>query len=192
MLERRAIRALGRSAATGCAGSAATVAPALAAAGLPALSPPARAMSTASGSGARLRAAHGSRSPRRRGGANLAVTPSGAHTERAQAGASFPSALITSLLGLLLAIAMVVVPKLRHRAAPVPDVASGTGTLPPPQNEMAARTLRAQVIPMDSAIAPMAADAFSRMAHDADQAIDPENEPRGEHEPEDRGDTTAT
>ncbi len=189
MLERLAIHALGRSAATGCAGSAVTVAPALAAAGLPALSLPAPPASADSGSGARLRAVHGSLSAHRPGGANLAVTPSGAHTERAQTGASFPSALITSLLGLLLAIAMVVVPKLRHRVAPVPEGASATDTLPPPQKEMAARTLRAQVIPMDAAIAPMAADAFSRMTHDADQATDPENEPRGENESDDQGDT---
>jgi hypothetical protein len=74
----------------------------------------------------------------------------------------------------------------------VPDVASGTDTIPPPQHEMAARTLRAQVIPMDSAIAPMAADNFSRMAHDADHAADPENEPRAENESEDQGDTAAT
>jgi hypothetical protein len=37
---------------------------------------------------------------------------------------------------------------------------------------------------MDSAIAPMAADAFSQMAHDADHPTDPEDEPRGEDEPE--------
>jgi hypothetical protein len=44
-------------------------------------------------------------------------------------------------------------------------------------------------MPMDSSIAPMAADAFSRMAYDADNATHPENEPRAENESEDPGDT---
>ncbi len=39
---------------------------------------------------------------------------------------------------------------------------------------------------MDSAIAPMAADAFSQMAADVvDPANDPEEEPRADGEPED-------
>jgi hypothetical protein len=42
---------------------------------------------------------------------------------------------------------------------------------------------------MDSAIAPMAANAFSRMANDADPATDSQNEPRAENGSEDRGDT---
>jgi hypothetical protein len=75
------------------------------------------------------------------------------------------------------------------RAAPAPGVASGTDSVPRPHNETAARAFRARVIPMDSAIAPMAADAFSRMASGADNATDPENEPRAEDESEDPGDT---
>ena len=170
MLERLAIHALGRSAATGCAGSPATVAPALTAAGLPTLLV----------AGSREHQLGLGRQPprrpwlavaRRRGGANLTVTPSGAHTERAQTGASFPSAVVTSLLGLLLAIAMVVVPKLRHRVVAGAGASAPTPSVPP-QNEMGDRAFRARVIPMDSAIAPMAADAFSRMANDADPATD--------------------
>jgi hypothetical protein len=42
---------------------------------------------------------------------------------------------------------------------------------------------------MDSAIAPMAADAFSRMAHNADHATDPKNEPQADDQHEDRDDT---
>ena len=75
------------------------------------------------------------------------------------------------------------------RAAPAPAVASGTDSVPRPHNETAARAFRARVIPMDSAIAPMAADAFLRMADDADNATHPENEPRAEDESEDPGDT---
>jgi hypothetical protein len=106
----------------------------------------------------------------------VTVAPSGARTERAETGASFPSALVTALLGLLLAIAMVVVPKLRHRAVPVAPGA-------------AARAFKPQVIHMDSAVAPMAADAFSRMTDDADHAADAETGPRAQDESEDRGDT---
>ncbi len=94
--------------------------------------------------------------------------------------------MVTALLGLLLAIAMVVVPKLRHRAVAVPV---GTDSIRVPQNVMADRAFRAKVTPMDSAIAPMAADAFSRMANDADPAADSQNEPRAENDSEDRGDT---
>jgi hypothetical protein len=75
------------------------------------------------------------------------------------------------------------------RAAPAPGVASGTHSVPRPRNERAARPFRAPVIPMDSAIAPMAAEAFSRMAYDADNATHPENKPRTEDESEDPGDT---
>jgi hypothetical protein len=193
--ERRAVRALGRSAATGCAGSPEAVAPALASAGLPALSSaPPGAASTGSGSSATLRAVHGAPSPHHRAGGNVSVAPSEARTEQAQTSTSFPSALVTALLGLLLAIAMVVVPKLRHRAAPVaagsvgaarstqtraapaPGAATGTDRVSRPQNETAARPFT-QVTPMDSAIAPMAADAFSQMARDADHVPDPEDEP---------------
>lgn len=208
MLERLAVRTLGRSAATGCAGSPAAVAPALASAGLPALSSlPSGAASTGSGSSASLRAVHGSRLPRHREGGNLAVARSGARTQQAETGASFPSALVTALLVMLLAIVMVVVPKLRHRAVPVPagpvgagaesaqaratpapGVASGTDSVSR-SKRMAARAFRPQVTRMDSAIAPMAADAFSRMAYDADHLTDPENEPRAEGESEERGDT---
>ena len=184
-LERLAIRALGRSAATGCAGSPPAVAPALAAAGLPTLSSSPGAASTSPAPGASLHA-RGSRSPGRRGGASLTVAPSGAHTERAETGASFPSAVVTALLGLLLAIAMVVMPKLRHRAVAVPV---GTDSVRAPQNQVGDRAFRAKVTPMDSAIAPMAADAFSRMANDADPATDSQNEPRAENDSEDRGDT---
>ncbi|HEX3974969.1 MAG TPA: hypothetical protein VHW96_01835 [Solirubrobacteraceae bacterium] len=213
ILERLAVRALGRSAATGCAGSPAAVAPALASAGLPAPSSlPPGTTSTGSGPTANLRGLSGSRPPSRRGGGNVVVAPSGARTERAETSASFPSALVTALLGLLLAIAIVVVPKLRHRAvsgpadavgahaglaqthaapapAPAPGAASGTSSVPRPQNETAAPASRARVAPMDSAIGPMAADAFSQMASDADQSTDPENEPRAEDESEDQGDT---
>ena len=212
-LERRAILALGRSAATGCAGSPAAVAPALAAAGLPALSSlPPGGQRTGSDATARasasLRTVRGSRSPRARGGRSLAVAPSGERTERAGTGASFPSGLVTALLVLLLALAMVVVPKLRRgadpvaagplgaraepaqtRAASAPEGASGTDSVPEPQNEMATRAFRTRVPRMDSAIAPMAADAFSRMAHDADHATDAGIEPRAEDESEDQGDT---
>ena len=75
------------------------------------------------------------------------------------------------------------------RAVPAPGVASGTHSVPRPHNKTAARASRPPVIPMDSAIAPMAADAFSRMAHDADNATDPESKPRAEDESEDPGDT---
>jgi hypothetical protein len=182
MLERLAIRALGRSAATGCAGSPAAVASALASAGLPALSslPPGSA-STGSGPSASFRAGYGTQSPqpRPRGGRTLAITPSRARTEQAETGASFPSAVVTALLVMLLAIAMVMVPKLRHRAAPVP---AGPVSVPRPQRSPAARAIRAQVVPMDSAVAPMAAEAFSRMATDADEATSPGDEPRAEGE----------
>ena len=204
-LERRAIRTLERSSAMGCAGPPAAVAPALAAAGLPALSSvPPGAASTSSGPSASLRT-HSS--PRRRGGGNLKVAPSEAHTERAQTGTSFPSAVVTALLGLLLAIAMVVVPKLRHRtvlvpagpigarsgsaqtqAAPTPGATSGTDSIPASKNETADRAFRAQVPPMDSAIAPMAGAAFSRMANDADHTPEPQTHPRTEDESGDQGD----
>lgn len=77
----------------------------------------------------------------------------------------------------------------KTQAAPAPGVASGTDSVPRPHNETAARAFRRLVMPMDSAIAPMAADAFSRMAYDADNATHPENEPRAEDESEDPGDT---
>jgi hypothetical protein len=172
------------------------VAPALASAGLPALSSLSpRAPSTGTGASARLHALHGAPGPRR--GAKVTVAPSGARTERAQTGASFPSALVIALLGLLLAIAMVVVPKLGHRAVPVSagavgaqaGVDSGADAVPRPQDEVAARAFRPQVIQMDSAVAPMAADSFSRMTDDADHAAGAENGPRAEDESEDRGDT---
>ncbi|HEY1516813.1 MAG TPA: hypothetical protein VGF91_10375, partial [Solirubrobacteraceae bacterium] len=118
------------------------------------------------------------------------------------------NALVIALLGLLFAIAMVVVPKLRHRAVPVPagavgagaglahtraapatGVHSGTDAVPRPQDEVAARAFRPQVSHMDSAVAPMAADAFSRMTDDADHSAGAENGPRAEDESEDRGDT---
>jgi hypothetical protein len=201
--ERRAVRALGRSAATGCAGPPDVVAPALAAAGLPALSSASPgAASTGSGSSATLRAVHGAPSPRHRSGGSVSVAPSKARTEQAQTSTSFPSAIVTALLGLLLAIAMVVVPKLRHRATPVPagpigaaapstqtraappaGAAPGTDRVPRPQSDTTAGEFRPQVIPMDSAIAPMAADAFSQMAHDAHHATDPQDEPPAEDEP---------
>ena len=138
----------------------------------------------------------------------MKVAPSEAHTERAQTGTSFPSAVVTALLGLLLAIAMVVVPKLRHRAvpmpagpigarsgsaqtqaAPTPGATSGPDSIPASKNETADRAFRAQVPPMDSAIAPMAADAFSRMANDAEHTPEPQNHPRTENESGDQGDT---
>jgi hypothetical protein len=67
--------------------------------------------------------------------------------------------------------------------------AAGTDSVPRPRNETAARAFRAPVMPMDSAIAPMAEDAFSRMAYDADNATHPESEPRAENESEDPGAT---
>ena len=94
--------------------------------------------------------------------------------------------MVTALLGLLLAIAMVVVPKLRHRAVVVP---AGPIGIPAPKREMTNRAFRAQVPPMDSAMAPMAADAFSRMANDADHTPEPQNHPRAENGAGDRGDT---
>jgi hypothetical protein len=42
---------------------------------------------------------------------------------------------------------------------------------------------------MDPAIAPMAADAFSRMANDAGHPTDPESQPPVEGKPEERGNT---
>ena len=66
--------------------------------------------------------------------------------------------------------------------------AAGTDSVPQPHNKTARRAFRPQVIPMDSAIAPMAADAFSRMAYDTDDATHPDNEPRAEDESEDPGD----
>jgi hypothetical protein len=113
---------------------------------------------------------------------------------------------------LLLAAAMVVVPKLRGRAVPVaaglvgarakpaqtqaapaPGGASGTDSVPEPQSEMTTREFRPRVPRMDSAIAPMAAEAFSRMAHDADHATDAGTnagtESRAEEESEGQGDT---
>jgi hypothetical protein len=126
----------------------------------------------------------------------VAVTPARARTEQAETGASFPSALVTALLVMLLAIAMVVVPKLRQRPAPVtagsvgaPGVPSSTPTAPPPRARMAGRPFKARVAPMDSGMAPMAADAFSRMANDGDHPTDPESEPGADDASEDPSDT---
>jgi hypothetical protein len=202
-LERLAVATLGRSAATGCAGSPAAVTRALglglAFAGLPALTslPPGVAgTGSGPGTGASLHSARGSRSPGHTGSGNLAVTPARARTEQAETGASFPSALITALLVMLLAIAMVVVPKLRQRPAPVtagsvgaPGVPSSTPTAPPPRAKMAGRPFKARAAPMDSAIAPMAADAFSRMATNGDHPTDPESEPGADDASEDPSDT---
>ncbi len=197
-LERLAVAALGRSAATGCAGSPAAVTRmlAMASGGLPALSsisPGTAGTGSGSAPGASLHSARGGRSSSA-GSGNLAVTPARARTEQAETGASFPSAFVTALLLILLAVAMVVVPKLRHRPAPVagtvgaagvaqsraepaPGARSGTPTAAPPRTKTGGRPFRTRVAPMDSAIAPMAADAFSRMSNDVDEAADPESTP---------------
>src|SRR5581483_12204115 len=117
----RAITALTHAAATGCAGSPAAVAQALSAAGLtPAVLSPAgvtgSSVTAAAGvtatpaPSAKLTGAHGSRSLQRSGD----VSRSASGTEKAQTGGSFPSAIVSALAGLLLALAMVIVPKLRR------------------------------------------------------------------------------
>ena len=196
-LERLAVAALGRSAATGCAGSPVAVGRALglelAPVGLPALTalPPRVVGSTGAGAGATtvasLRSARGSRSA---GSGNLAVTRARARTEQAETGASFPSALVTALLALLLAIAMVVVPKLRHRPAAVTAGSVGAPGVPSstPRTTTGRRPFNARVAPMDSAIAPMAADSFSRLATDPHPTTDPENQLPAEDASEDRSD----
>lgn len=190
ILERHALTELTRTAMTGCAGQPTQVVSAVAAATLPSLSasPPSTVVPV-SGPSAQLSAVHASSS--RHGGTpgSLSVARSRVRTEQAgTGGGTFPSAVVTALLGLLLAVAMVVVPKLRrYSAAPAAagaaigagaaarrnnrrDIESAASAAPAsaPSAEAppADRPIRSLVRPTDPTIAPMAANAYSSMASD--------------------------
>jgi hypothetical protein len=180
--ERRALEALTRSAATGCAGGRADVAPAVALANLPALSasPPNSVSATPArpGSPGVSRASYSSNAPG--GGNGATITSSRARTEQAGTPGSFPSAVVTALLGLLLALAMVIAPKLRRRpvaaaagvaaasrgSRAIEAVASTNGRAPDAPTAPVRQPITPVVKPTDPAIAPMAADAFTTMAGD--------------------------
>jgi len=184
--ERRALKALMGSGATGCDGQPGAAAQAVAMAGLStlSLSPPSGVTATAAGQGGAKnmsRASYSSDSPA--GGGAASIRPSKARTEQAGTSGSFPSAVVTALLGLLLALAVVIAPKLRHRPASAmagvagpsrggrvnqaasPDVVDRGAHAP---TYAAPRPITQVVKPTDPAIAPMAADAYASMAGDDD------------------------
>jgi hypothetical protein len=195
-LERLAVTALGRQTGASCAGSTSASSVGTQATSALSSSPAESAGSSGasggSGANAGLSSVHASGSPQSSRGGKVNVSPSGERTEQAATGGSFPSAILTALLGLLLAIAIVVVPKLRRdRALPAlvgiaaepdrpraetasPAPGSGTRGTSGAQSAMILRALRRRTVTrMDPAIAPMAADAFDRMAGDAERGPDP-------------------
>jgi hypothetical protein len=187
--ERRALRALTRSGATGCdAGQPTGVTPGVTTAGLPLLSatPPSGVTATPAKhtSQRASRASYSSDGP---AGGSANIAPSRARTEKAEASGSFPSAILTALLGLLLALAMVVAPKLRRRPATAAGglAAASRGARvtqagapatadrgPRAQTSAARRPITQVVKPTDPAIAPMAADAYATMAGDDEGAAE--------------------
>jgi hypothetical protein len=185
--ERRALGALTRGAATGCAGRSADVPTAAATGNLPALSAtPPSGLTPAPGRHASESVSRASYSSNRPGSGNANSPSSRSRTEQAETSGSFPSALLTALLGLLLALAMVIVPKHRRPAsAPagvdassngvrVTEATAATAAAGEPRTQVSeARQPITQVVPpTDPAIAPMAADAFTRMAGDGVAAPD--------------------
>lgn len=94
------------------------------------------------------------------------MAPSQARTEQAQAGGgSFPSALVTALLGLLLALAMVIAPKLRRDAEAAGPI---TPPRPPTYGPERPISFKRMTALIDPAIKPMAGDAFTSMADEND------------------------
>jgi hypothetical protein len=166
-LERLALVALTRSAGTGCAGPATTVARAFGSAGT--LSPSAPQLGgepAASGPAASLSAAHGARSARGgRGGRGPQTVRLAATTvERAATGSSFPSVLVPALLALLLALAVIALPETRRRLS-LADAQSGAGAAP-------VRDQSAKTLPPAAPIA-YSATAFRR------RSTSPESEAAG-------------
>jgi hypothetical protein len=186
-LERRALRALQRSAATGCAGPApaAAVAPALASAATPSSSGLRLSGGTTStGPAASLSAAHAERGPA--GSRTLSIVPPARRAvERAETGSSFPGLLIPALLALLLGVAVLALPETRRRLRPAAaahpssatetDVA-GLQTDPP---RLARTIIAPRTTPMDAAMAQMAAAVFAAMASGTPEA-DPDPQPEGQ------------
>jgi hypothetical protein len=163
---------------------------------LPTLSatPPTGVPASAAETSAKLGTVHASGKNGSQSG-SLNIASSGPQTEQAEAGGSFPSALLAALLGVLLALTMVIAPKLRRHPAATPAGAASAGTafpvaVPPARapthaspaaEARASRTPQAPeravdrpskrgLTPMDPAIAPMAGDAYSTMAGDPDDA----------------------
>ena len=189
-LERLALVALQRSAATGCGGPAPVVARALASAGtLSPSAPQPSGAAPASGPAASLSAAHAER-PARGGRSLPAPQPRGTAVERAETSSSFPSVLVPALLALLLALALLALPETRRRLRPAAAPLGGAAaTRPPPVTNRHRfpppppiaysptadpRTDAPRVPPttgpprtgMEDAMSQMAADVFAEMARD--------------------------
>jgi hypothetical protein len=129
---------------------------------------------------AKLTGAHGSRSLQRSGDVSHLAGRSASGTEKAQTGGSFPSAIVSALAALLLALAMVIIPKLRRRPqtaaagsvalhgadSPVVAATPSARESAPGRPGVGGRKLpfRRMTAPMDPVIAPMAADAYTSMA----------------------------
>ncbi len=189
-LERRAVIALAQRAGTSCAG--ATSAPMSTTSEMTPVGAVSSApsQSAASASGATLTGARGSRSGAAKGGrgASMDLAPSGAHTEQAGTGsASFPSAILTALLGLMLAVALVVVPKLRGH----PSLVGATPAIrrrpsaTEPESVLAALEPGPRFSEMDPAVGPMAAQVFDQMADEDARPPEPDDGPA--QPPEDVG-----
>jgi hypothetical protein len=132
-LERLAVTALARRTGENCAGSA-LLSSSSDTGRTSTMSSSSSADVAPSGVRASPSAVRASRSPQSRHKANLSVSPSRARTERAATGTSFPGAILTALLGLLLATAIVVVPRLRRqRAHPALVGAAASRDRPPAQ-----------------------------------------------------------
>ena len=187
-LERLALAGLKLTARTGCAGPATTVARGHGSAGtLSASAPQLGDAPAASGPAASLSAAHAERSARGgRGPAPQAVRPAASEVQRAATGSSFPSVLVSALLALLLALAVIALPETRRRLGPaVAPAGAGAastrdraaGTLPPhaPIAYPATAAPRRSTLPgseaagtgMDDTLEQMAANIVAQMRRDA-------------------------
>jgi hypothetical protein len=181
--ERRALKALQRSAAHGCAAPVPVVAPAPGSAATPSSWGPRPSRGTIpTGPAASLSAAHAERAP----AVSRAVTIKPATrraVERAEAGSSFPSLLIPALLALLLGLAVVARPETRRRLRPAgaanPPAGAEADTALQPHPPRLPRTMGPRNTPMDAAMARMAADVFAAMAGDT-PAAQPHSQPEGE------------
>ncbi|HEY6522396.1 MAG TPA: hypothetical protein VIY10_01435 [Solirubrobacteraceae bacterium] len=156
-LERLALVALQRSAATGCGGPSPVVARTLVSSGtLSPSAPPPSGAAPASGPTASLSAAHAER-PGRGGRSLAAPQPRGTAVERAETTSSFPSVLVPALLALLLALALLALPETRRRlrpaAAPLGGAAPSGGDGPSGGDATAPRRESASIPPPPPPIA---------------------------------------
>jgi hypothetical protein len=188
-LERRAVRALRRSAVTGCAAPAAPLPSGSTAAAAP-TSASASGAAAPSGPSATLSAAHAERSPRTGRQAVPVHPPTG--VDRAQTGASSLGGVIfAALLALLLGLVLLALPETRRRLAgaghggdPLPRPARPASPSRPPAPGPAptarpqpARTGPSRSTKFDEKLALMAAEVFVAMTRGpADDITQPEDQ----------------